>query len=269
MTDLFKDKIYSNNFFYINFKDLKNKILISRENKFSKNNLYSEIYTKIRSEDEIYKYLGKSKNAWKDTANFLNKIISKNFNKPLKVLSFGSGFGFIESYLSEYGHNITGIEFNKDERFWSPKVRYFSNLKDIKDEKFDMAYIVSVLYSFEDDELKKTLIDIKRLLNKDALLIVYEQDTRSILGSIKWLFLSAFLSINKSIFKDFVFWGYLRTDNQIKRLLDKLFVHQDSFHFGLGKDGGMVEMKKTKRFFGRQIFGRKNRSQLHIFKKGV
>lgn len=54
------------------------------------------------------------------------------------------------------------------------------------------------------------------------------------------------LSINKSIFKDFVFWGYLRTDNQIKRLLDKLFVLQDSFHFGLGNDGGMVNIKKQK-----------------------
>ena len=155
-------------------------------------------------------------------------------------------FGLIESYLSEYGHNITGIEFNKDERFWGSNVRYFSNLKDIKDEKFDVAYLVSVLYSFDDKELNKTIIDLNNLLNKDALLIVYEQDTRSILGSIKWLFLSAFLTINKSIFKDFVFWGYLRTDNQIKKLLDKLFIHQNSFHFGLGKNGGMVEMKKQK-----------------------
>ena len=88
MPDLFKDKIYSNSFFYIKFKDLKNKNLISRDNKFSKKNLYSQIYKKISSEDEIHKYLGKSKNAWKDTANFLNKIISKNYNKPLKVLSF-------------------------------------------------------------------------------------------------------------------------------------------------------------------------------------
>ena len=269
MPDLFKDKIYSNSFFYIKFKDLKNKNLMSRDNKFSKNNLYSQIYKKISSEDEIHKYLEKSKNAWKDTANFLNKIFSKNYNKPLKVLSFGSGFGFIESYLSEYGHNVTGIEFNKDERFWGSNVRYFSNLNDIKDEKFDVAYLVSVLYSFDDKELNKTIIDLYKLLNNDALLIIYEQDTRSILGSLKWLFLSAFLTINKSIFKDFVFWGYIRTDNQIKKFLDKLFIHQNSFHFGLGKNGGMVEMKKTKRFFGRQIFGRKNRSQLHIFKKGV
>lgn len=267
MKDLFKDKIYANSFYYIKFKGL-DKDLFNRRNQISNNKLYSFLYQQFQSSNEICKHLKKPKVAWRKTAEFLDKIIKQTVscNKRCKVLSFGAGFGFIESYLSELGHNITGIEFNQDKRFWNPKVKYQNSIDNLEDEKYDFIYIVSVLYSLEDHEIKSYLSKLHNLLNKNGILVVYEQDAFSILESLKWLILSVLMRVNRLFLSDHIAWGYLRTDNQLKDLCSKLFAHQQSYYFDRGKNMEMLQTYRSTRILGRQL-QKNNQSQLHIFRK--
>ena len=112
--------------------------------KKSSNINYCYILARIYSKISYKKYIEKN-----------NYILSLIKNKNYSILDFGSGNGNFLYYL--YNHNNTNnfsLEINKKninfQKKLLKKIKYFKNLKEIKNNSIDIVYCDSVL-QFADD----------------------------------------------------------------------------------------------------------------------
>ena len=263
-----KEEIFVDSFHNLKFSEIKD--LEISKNFLPTPNFYKRLYEEIDKRKASSLIENKFIQSKISTGENLFKIISELFNDfhNLKILSSGAGLGITEKYLAQKGLEVSAQEFSKSSEFWSDEVKYISSLDGLKFESFDLVYEVSTLYNFSDKDLEKYLFKLTNLLKKGGYLIIYEQECRSLLGffigSVKSFVLK---NINLQKYRFFTLWGYLRKEKQIKKFLPSNILPTKSYYFDLDNNWNMKLIKFSPRVFGRQIFFRKAKSQLHIFKK--
>lgn len=166
-------KFYQTDWFGIYFKSFINinsrKIAgISFYNKF-----YEEFYKKFSSYEDL-------PHEWLLNKNLIADFILKQTNNIDRVLSIGSGIGYIEYNIKNAGRNIVAIEPSQKA---SEFIKKFSNIKIYNgfpslclNEKegmllYDFIYMVAVDYIFNNNELISLLKNIKNFKAKNFLLI--------------------------------------------------------------------------------------------------
>lgn len=107
----------------------------------------------------------------KNYNDFVNKTML-NYIKNSPVLDFGSGFGIFCKFLNNSGFVCHGLEVDKEAINQSKKnqVRTYSSLSEI-DSSYPVVTSINVLEHIQDDE--KALDQIKKIMQKDGLLILY------------------------------------------------------------------------------------------------
>jgi len=107
----------------------------------------------------------------KNYNNFVNKIMLR-YIKNSPVLDFGSGFGIFCKFLNSSGFECHGLEVDKEAINQSKKnqVRTYSDISEL-DSSYPVVTSINVLEHIQDDE--KALDQIKKIMQKDGLLILY------------------------------------------------------------------------------------------------
>lgn len=111
----------------------------------------------------------------------LIELLSKYFENVKNVLDYGSGRGHLLKHLIEKNFQVSALEFS-DQAVSFLKEAY-SNTKGFKrayhvseinkiDNKFDLLFFVETIEHLNDNELQKTMINIKNLLREDGIVVI-------------------------------------------------------------------------------------------------
>ncbi len=130
-------------------------------------------------QDKNIKYFGTiseyRKKSFDDTERRV-KFLEKYVTKKSKILEIGSGHGFFLEAMEKKGYNISGIEISKEKKQILRKVTN-AKIQDINIgdeipniEKVNMIIMFHVLEHI--DEPIKFLINLKKLLKKNGILII-------------------------------------------------------------------------------------------------
>lgn len=203
-------KLYQKEWFGIDFKsftalDSKKVADVVFYDRF-----YDEFYEKFNSFDNLPE-------DWKETKKQVAKLIIQMTDKDSKVLSIGSGNGYIEYLLWKEGRNITAIEpsvpatnFLRQNSNVKLYEGYFpSCLENANESSFDLAYMSGTEYIFNEKELLKLLEDIKDFNIKSFLLLSASIYNNSLLSLIKDMIKKILSFIG--LYELGQFWGYKRT----------------------------------------------------------
>ena len=100
----------------------------------------------------------------------------KGINKKVEILDAGCGYGIFSIALKEKGYHVTPVDIS-NRRIYSLKKEGFTNvgLMDVSnlefmDNTFDVIICTEVIEHI--DDWKKALIELKRVLKKEGLLIL-------------------------------------------------------------------------------------------------
>ena len=110
------------------------------------------------------------------------------FKKEGKLLDIGAGFGLFTSILYQLGNfNITVVEPENQPYFLKkiPKKIFKKNFSDflkLNNQKFDLILLIDVLEHLTDP--KKSLSQIKKILNKDGFLVIQLPNYKSLMAKI-------------------------------------------------------------------------------------
>ncbi|WP_419770612.1 MAG: hypothetical protein ACNI3C_02130 [Candidatus Marinarcus sp.] len=169
---------------------------------------YIEFFKKFNSYNEL-------PDSWRKDKEILANFIFEHIKNKQKVLSVGSGNGFIENELSKkWGKELVAIEPSKTSSKWlkkNEKIKlingYFPDCLHSTD-KFDFAYMSYIDYVFDDNMYVNMLKDIKEYPINDFLLIGASVYTPNFKESIKYLIknLLSFIGLYNQ-----QRWGYQRT----------------------------------------------------------
>ena len=100
----------------------------------------------------------------------LNFILKENFKN---FLDYGAGDGhFLKEVLKiKTDAELVGFEpiMNNND---SDKIKYYSDLSDIKDQKYDIITCFEVLEHFNSNNQKEILENIYNMLNNDGIIII-------------------------------------------------------------------------------------------------
>jgi len=195
-----------------------------------------------------------SKTDWAD-------VISNYVPEKGSVLSWGAGLGIVESVLHEkYDLNVDGVEFEKNDKFWSPSVNYFSHIDEVPASKqYDLVVESSCFYALTDQQLHSIVVRLKGFVKPGGRLLLIEQETLSWLEYVR----SILVRIKNSRNRYVTLWGYLRSPSFYQELDD----HEDTKYFDFNdKDWSFKEIPSVSRFLGRQLLRRNSRSQLHSYR---
>lgn len=179
-------KFYQKEWFGIDFKsftilDSKKVADVSFYDRF-----YEEFYKKFNSYEELSE-------GWKSAKKQVADLIIQMTNKDSRILSIGSGNGYIEISLRKDGRDITAIEpSEKATRF----LRQFSDVRlyngyfpmcltNAGNTSFDLAYMSGTEYVFTEKEMLKLLENIKDFNIKSFLLVSASIYNNSFLRLIK------------------------------------------------------------------------------------
>jgi hypothetical protein len=258
------DKLYANSFQSVQFSELQglplSRVALPSAEFYAK--LYEEIDRRGGGIPDEARFLTSKR----QTGHILADVIKEQLGKTsgIRALSWGAGLGVIESEMSQqHGITIDAVEVRKNPRFWGENVRHFATLDAIpRTEKYDVAFTVSTLYSMDDAGVRALLADMRSRLKPGGLLILLEQDARSVLGAIK----SAVASVAiHTPARHFTLWGFLRTPAQVIALVPADLKLRGSKYFGLNPDWSYSDVPAGPRLLGRQLFSRKSRMHLHAF----
>ncbi len=131
--------------------------------------------------DEYYKtrYIFNSKRAivWKEIVRYLNRFISEES----AVLDLGAGYcDFINNVKAKFKY---AVDISPDfKKFANPDIKTFIspawNLNFIQDESIGIVHASNLLEHLDDEELRKTMAEIKRVLKKEGILILLQPNFR-------------------------------------------------------------------------------------------
>ena len=131
----------------------------------------------------------KAKDYFKDDkywSNHINKSLEENlwideyktyFNSRGKCLDLGCGIGQYSKQLIKYGYNvvsadISDIALNKVKDFNKNVIKLdMRNKLPFSDSEFNLVFANLSIHYFSDEDTKKLLLEIKRILKDDGLFI--------------------------------------------------------------------------------------------------
>lgn len=125
----------------------------------------------IEAWNELY---GNQKRQWRGMSD-----IEFPFTKGSSVIEIGCGNGKTSAALLEKGFEVTGIDFSENainhcaETF--PEMRSVcasSTALPFADREFDGAVLVHILEHLDDDELKATVEEVRRVLKENGKVLV-------------------------------------------------------------------------------------------------
>ena len=257
--------LYQSSFHSVKFNDLDldmNMYYLQRPDNIFFNKLYD------RWSIDNYKLLDEKNflNAKRNAGQILHSIIDKH-----KILSFGIGTGITESELLKLDSNydITGIDYSMITNWLDPRIRFLRHIDECVIDNYDCLLLNSVIYSFDNITLSTLISSFYKILKKDSLVIVWEQDLPTLMTYNKIRKFHKYLHCRKQL--GFVHWGFIRSPFVIKSKFKKMFKYVTSKYFYVDKNWSNYETRSFYRLNGYKIWQSKdfhaNTSQLHIFKK--
>jgi len=156
----------------VGFLDKKS---LEKQKKLKQNFKYS-LKDYFQNKDRLEKRFGK-----------LTKIILK-FKNNGKLLDVGAGFGLLTSILYRLGKfKITVVEPENEAHFLRkiPKEIFKKNFSDflkINKQKFDLILLIDVLEHLKNP--KKSLLEIKKILNNNGFLVIQLPNYKSLMAKI-------------------------------------------------------------------------------------
>lgn len=141
------------------------------------NNFYSQKYYQNNLGHYSNVYSDKELMYFEMYSSIIETLIEKYNYKD--VIDVGCGEGFLISYLKKKKYNVTGLDFSKDGLKQNPNIENDVIVGDIYDninklfknnKKYDLVILNNVLEHVIDP--KDLLINIKKIINKDGILII-------------------------------------------------------------------------------------------------
>lgn len=191
---------------------------------------YSKFYSELFRQYESYDALPSEWLAEKSqTAIEINKLLSED----LRILSVGSGVGFIEKTLVSLSPKISidSYDFSDSASRWLTKVNGVNLLNSLdKNLKYDFIFCTQLLYALSDKEIlefaefvKSKLKTNGRFLTVDTSLIKTENggvgNKQSLSSLFKNLLRPTYLLIFKR--KKAQFWGWQRDNAHLVKIFCK------------------------------------------------
>jgi SAM-dependent methyltransferase len=207
-------KLYQKEWFGIDFRSLATLDSKRLADTVFYDKFYDEFYKKFPSFEEL-------PDDWKRDKKLIADFILKLSNNNERILSIGCGNGYIEYLVRKEGRNITAIEPSaKATKF----LRQFSDVKlyegyfpkclDDTSESFDLAWMSTIEYVFDEKELLQMLNDIRDYGIRSLLLVsVAVYGRYSIMPFIKHMAMKV-LSLMR-LRELGQFWGYVRTPEEL------------------------------------------------------
>jgi hypothetical protein len=194
------------------------------------------------------------------TAPLIHELLAEHL-APGSLLSWGAGHGLIEDGLACRGWKVAAVETVRTSD-WPDTVSWHEHLDQVAHGEFDAAMTVSTLYSQDDADCVALLQALADRLRHGGYLLLLEQDTRSLSGSLRGWVARQIRDYRRA---DAQFWGYLR--GPAFYVENTPLEHVASRYFALNEDWTYRPIDPPARLFGRQLLTRHSRVQCHLFRK--
>jgi fermentation-respiration switch protein FrsA (DUF1100 family) len=199
-------------------------------------------------------------NAKRETGAMIARLLA-NHGRPGEMLSWGAGTGTIEAEIAKTGWSVEAVEAGASAA-WPKAINRYDDLDQVPEtRKYDAVIEVSTLYSQSDEDVGRLLQRLMQRVKPGGLLLIAEQDTRSLLGSLRGL-CARWLRHRPS--RGAQFWGYLRGPSFYREAV--AFEHVESHYFAVHATLSMQEVAKPQRIFDRQLLSRRSAAQFHLFR---
>ena len=194
------------------------------------------------------------------TADLVIEMLGGHLS-PGRLLSWGAGLGLIEQRLAEAGWDVDAVEVIRSDA-WPKQVAWFASLDGVPDRQYDAVITISTLYSQDDAACAKLFESFVERLRPGGLILLAEQDSRSILGTLRGYIARKLVHERRS---DSQLWGFLRVPSFYLR--QAKMQHIESRFFALNGDWSFTRLKPPRRIFGRQLLFRRSRMYFHLLQK--
>ncbi len=176
----------------------------------------------------------------------LKKIVK--FNKSMKVLELGCGAGRFAYSIAPYVNKYVGIDYSLEGIQAAKQLCENSNINNVDfiqasiidfdySEKFDVIYFGSVIQYLNDDDIKRTLVNLKKFIKEDTIII----DRSSVRNNIR------------HIADSILYYCTYRTSKEIEGLFEEI-------------DFKLIYRKRSYRFLRCGNFFKKNYDKVQKFK---
>jgi hypothetical protein len=244
------DRIYCYEFHGVKFSDLQDHELSS--SRLPSDEFYAELYKRVEPS-------GAFQDAKRSTGALLAEMLVQH-GGVRNVRSWGAGIGAAEAELVRRGFAVDAVEVGRSAA-WPESVPRYDRIEQVPPGQYDAIIEISTLYSQGEAELSALLRKLAARLRPGGLLILAEQDTRSIAGTVRGLCGRLWHRPSRGA----QFWGYLRGPAYYVNAtpLD----HLKSLYFALNPDLSYAKIAPPARIFDRQLVTRRSRAQFHLFRK--
>jgi len=165
-----------------NLNKIKTRILNTKET--IDDIIYSILY--IDSLIKSTKYHIKNKNYIWTSHQLINIIEKFNYKSDVKIVDIGGGEGNILNYIGKFNqitnNNLYVVEQQKE---WAEKYKYSNNINyifwdnnyiNIEADSIDIILIMVSLHHMIDKTIDNLMLNIKRILKKNGLIIIKEHN---------------------------------------------------------------------------------------------
>ncbi len=231
---------YQNEWLGIKFTKLKCNLTLFRvAGELFYDSFYEVLFIKYKDMDEL-------PSLWRKQKLETYKKLSLMMKKNSKVLSLGSGLGFIEDkifnlrpdiFLECYDFSKLGGKFLYKK---NPSLKYHSILPQ---KRYDVVFCVQFTYAFDNKNFIDFFSQIKQCLNKDSILISVDHSFNDVENdykkpSTKLSFFDKIKIIIRPIYyllfkkNKIQFWGWIRDNERLEFLFKKVGLEQiESFPY--------------------------------------
>lgn len=263
-----KIKLYASTFHNVQFIDLDINLI-----KYKKAKVDDDFW--LHLQQKVQKFGLKSIpnsdkiiNAHKHDCDIITNIVNKYSTKKeqINLLSIGTGFGTTENeLLQKHNYDVTAVEFGRNPN-WDSRIQHVSNINQLSNtKKYDVVIIISVLFAFEDNEIRKLADGLSPLMHQDSVLIISEQSMPSIYQLLRnHLAKIAKTVLYKKKVAGEVLWGYIRSSDEITRLLSNHFLAKGSQDYKNDERWVKQEVQKPFTLFGFPVLSYKKESECYF-----
>lgn len=218
-----EEKIWQKEWFKIPFKELNIRLSLNRlpDQKFY-DSFYDLLFKKYLSWNNLPK-------EWIREKELLALEIIKLIPFKAKVLSFGTGLGFVEDKILALRDDIqlSCFDTSKKSSKWFLKrhknIPFYTDIEKL--EKFDFIFFSQVLYSMPKDTVDDVFLKITKYIKHDGKCLLIDTPIskknflKNLIFRVKNKLKIIFFSITKK--NQYQFWGWLRDYKIVKSILEK------------------------------------------------